>query len=346
MSIFGLVFMSFALLLAGCGGAATNDAQGSESGNQSQALAESGTLFLKVNPEIAIDYDENGKVTGVRGMNDDGKEIITNYPDYIGKNSGDVLEDLIALIGEAGYFVEEIEGDAKKIVLEIEAGSTLPGNDFLERMAANAQHAVEAYKINSNVEVDGETYISLDDAKKIAFDHAKVDGSKAKFDDQELDIDDGVPVYELEFDIGEDEYKYDIHAITGEIIDFEHDLETKRETTQPVKPTQKDSDSNYGDSAYGTSAAPARKPAAQKSTPKPAAKPVQKNPTQKKPATKPVAKPAQKAPVNSRKSGNSDYDDSDYDDSDYDDSGYTDYDDSDYDDSDYDDSDYDDSDYD
>jgi hypothetical protein len=294
-------------------------------------------LLLRVNSEIAIDYDENGKVTGVRGINDDGKEVILEYPDYIGKNSGEVLEDLIALIGEAGYFIEEVEGEPKKIVLELEAGSPLPGDNFLEKMAANAQRAVEVYKLNSDVEVEGETYISLEEAKQIAFDHAKVEGAHAKFDDQELDVDDGVPSYELEFDIGKDEYEYDIHALTGEIIDFEHDLESKRKTTQPVKPTRKDSDSNYDDSAYDTSAAPASKPAAEKPVQKPAAQPAKQKPA--------ANRPVQKAPVNS---SDSDYDDSDYDDSDYDDSDYddSDYDDSDYDDSDYDDSPYDDSDYD
>lgn len=349
----GILMMGFALLLVGCSGDNADGSKGAMSASQGTSISESGTLLLKVNPEIAIDYDENGKVTRIIGINEDGTDIISQYPDYIGKDSGLVLKELIALIGEAGYFVEEVEGEARKIIIELEAGSALPGESFLEVMAANAQHAVEEYKLNSNVEVDGETYISLDDAKKIAFEHAKVDGTKAKFDDQEFDLDDGVPSYELEFMIDGNEYEYDIHAVSGEVLKYEHDLKDKKEAEKPVAPAKSNDDSGYDDSAYDKKETPAQKPAAKPATkkaePAPAPKTAPKTETKKAtPAPKaqpkksaPAAKPAP-TPTKSRKD-DSDYDDSDYDDSDYDDS---DYDDSDYDDSDYDDSDYDDSDYD
>lgn len=201
---------------------------------EATALVDSGTLLLKVNPEIAIEYDENGKVTGITGKNEDGTEIVDQYPDYIGKDSGEVLEELIALIGEAGYFVDEVEGEAKRIVIELEEGSALPGDHFLEAMAASAQHAVEEYKLSSNVEVEGDTYISIEEAKAIAFEHAGVDGSNAQFDDQEFDHDDGVPSYELEFMIEGTEYEYDIHAVSGEILENEID-EERTGNKEPVE---------------------------------------------------------------------------------------------------------------
>ncbi len=39
----------------------------------------------------------------------------------------------------------------------------------------------------------------------------------------EYDVDDGIPTYELEFDSGEWEYSYEIHAETGEILAWEKD---------------------------------------------------------------------------------------------------------------------------
>ena len=329
-SLVGMLFIGFALLLVGCSGDSANDSKAALSATEGTALADSGTLYLKVNPEIAINYDENGKVTGIVGVNDDGTDIVNMYPDFIGKDSGFVVKDLIALIGEAGFFVEEIEGNAKKIVIELEAGSAIPGDNFLEVMAANAQSAVEEYKLNSNVEVDGETYMTLDEAKNIAFKHAGIDGANAVFDDQDFDIDDGVPHFELEFKLDGVEYEYDIHAITGEVLNFERD---------------QDDDSGYDDSAYGETTKPAEKAA-----PKPAKKPAPAPKTETKkpaPAPKPAPKPAAKpAPAKKADTDYSDYDDTDY--TDYDDSDYddTDYDDTDYDDTDYDDSDYDDSDYD
>lgn len=324
-SLVGMLFIGFTLLLVGCSGDSANDSQAALSATDGTALADSGTLYLKVNPEIAIDYDENGKVTKIVGVNDDGSGIVDMYPDFIGKDSGLVVKDLIALIGEAGFFVEEIEGNAKKIVIELEAGSAMPGDNFLEVMASSAQSAVEEYKLNSNVEVDGETYMTLKEVKNIAFKHAGIDGANAVFDDQDFDVDDGVPHFELEFKLNGVEYEYDIHAVTGEVLKFERD---------------QDDDSGYDASAYGDKTKPAEKPA-------PAPKEETKKPTQASklaPAKKPVAKPASKSaakPAATAKKADTDYSDySDYDDtdySDYDDTDYTDY--SDY--SDYDDSDYD-----
>lgn len=344
--------MAFVLVLNFLGGSdSKTDTTDNQVAVQGESLAETGTLVLKVNPEIAIDYDKNGKVTAVRGINDDGVEVVKNYPDFIGKNSEVVLEELIALIGEAGYFVEEVEGEGKQIIIELEAGSALPNDDFLEKMAVNAQKAVETYKLNSEVSFDGNTYISLNDAKQIAFEHAGVDGSKAQIDDLELDVLNGEPTYEFEFKVDGVDYEYDIHALTGKVIKFEFDKNDDNKDDSGYD------DSAYDDSAYGETSVkkPAAKDETQKATrpettkseAKPAAKkpaaqkpaaqkPAAKKPAAKKQATKPATKKQTSKPATSKKTKNagtdysdySDYDDSDYDDSDYDDdSDYSDYDD-------------------
>ena len=58
--------------------------------------------------------------------------------------------------------------------------------------------------------------ISADRAKQIALSHAGVGG--ANFTKVELDTDDGVRVYEIEFKVGNVEYDYDIDASSGAII--------------------------------------------------------------------------------------------------------------------------------
>lgn len=65
-----------------------------------------------------------------------------------------------------------------------------------------------------------ETYIGTEKAQKVAL--AKVPGAtvvKAKFE-----IDDGIPVYEVELIKGRYEYEYKIHAQTGNIVEYEKDL--------------------------------------------------------------------------------------------------------------------------
>ena len=81
-----------AVLLTGCGSTETGEGG---------ALQEMGVLTLSVNPEIRIEYNQEGKVTGLTGQNDDGEGIVASYQDYIGKNCDVVLQDLIAQINAA-----------------------------------------------------------------------------------------------------------------------------------------------------------------------------------------------------------------------------------------------------
>lgn len=65
--------------------------------------------------------------------------------------------------------------------------------------------------------------ISADKAKQIALSHAGVSG--ASFTKVELDTDDGVRVYEIEFKVGNVEYDYDIDASSGAIISSSSEID-------------------------------------------------------------------------------------------------------------------------
>lgn len=239
ISILGFILVMFSFVLAGCVGSSSEEGLG-QLNAQEEALSDSGKLILKVNPEIALTYNEEGVVTDITGNNEDGQKIINNYADFIGKESGLVLEELIALINEEGYFVEEVEGEPKRVVLELEAGSILPDEQFLEKMTTNVQNAVTNLDVETDV-VNAEG-ISLEEAKQIAFDHAGVKAEDAHFDDQELDEEDDRKLYELEFYANGYEYEYDIDAETGEILKSERDRENNKKdskSTQAQKPQQK-----------------------------------------------------------------------------------------------------------
>ena len=103
-----------------------------------------GVLCLKINPEIALHYDENGKVTKLEGRNGDGTELLKGFTDYTGKDTTQVLEELVEIIGKAGYFVEEADGTARRIVLELDPGSQVPHEQFLQDMAQHVKACVES----------------------------------------------------------------------------------------------------------------------------------------------------------------------------------------------------------
>ena len=67
--------------------------------------------------------------------------------------------------------------------------------------------------------------IGIEKAKSIALAHAGVQAADARFEKSELDRDDGIFKYEIEFHVNNTEYSYDIHATSGKILDFEKDID-------------------------------------------------------------------------------------------------------------------------
>ena len=159
VSLIAVLALSTALL-AGCGGtmpAAAQPLPETEAVQEQVAeVLDGGVLCLKVNPEIALHYDAEGKVVKLEGRNPEGTQILENIGDCTGKDTQQVLEELVTAIGKAGYFVEEVDGEAQRIVLELETGSCVPSEQFLHDMAAHVKSCVER-----RCWVDGDTAAAL-----------------------------------------------------------------------------------------------------------------------------------------------------------------------------------------
>lgn len=63
--------------------------------------------------------------------------------------------------------------------------------------------------------------LTKEEAIAIALKHAGVSRDSVEFDDVELDTDDGVKYWEVEFESGNYEYEYNIHATSGKVLDYE-----------------------------------------------------------------------------------------------------------------------------
>lgn len=77
-------------------------------------------------------------------------------------------------------------------------------------------------------------YIGSDRAKKVAFERAGVSASKAANVSVELDYEDGVMVYQVEFKYGGYEYDCDVNATTGAVVKYEKeaDDDSQKQTNQ------------------------------------------------------------------------------------------------------------------
>lgn len=175
-----------------------------------------------------------------------------------------MLEELINRINEAGYFIDEIDGNKKNIVIQMEPGSVLPADDFLETISRDTQEAVAGLELTSDiVTIDDDDYddsyakggepspyITLDKAKEIALAQANVNAADAVFEDKEFDFDDGIAIYELEFTAGGSEYEYDVHAVTGKVLKGEHHVAGQAVEDTDYGPGN-DGVTDYSDTDYG-----------------------------------------------------------------------------------------------
>lgn len=142
-------------LFTGCGQPANE--------NNSTPLASGGVLILSVNPEIAVEYDEKGLVTGVTARNDDALSIINSCEGLIGQQTRDTVAQLVTAIGNAGYFVEEIEGERRQIILEIEEGSSLPHIDFIDEVVEDIRHCINTNSWNVPMNLENESDFGITD---------------------------------------------------------------------------------------------------------------------------------------------------------------------------------------
>lgn len=75
--------------------------------------------------------------------------------------------------------------------------------------------------------------ITVEQAKDIALKHAKLANDKVTFVKTEEGTEDGIKKYDIEFYTDNTEYDYEINANTGEVIEFEKDIEDYTIPTNP-----------------------------------------------------------------------------------------------------------------
>ncbi|MCM1112533.1 MAG: PepSY domain-containing protein [Muribaculum sp.] len=100
-----------------------------------------------------------------------------------------------------------------------------PGNAQTQGLPGNAQ--TQSAQNGGSAPVKDE-YIGREAAKQAALQHAGFDADSVNFTHVHLEFDDGRWQYDVEFHQGQEEYDYDIDAVTGEILSYDHDTDYKK----------------------------------------------------------------------------------------------------------------------
>lgn len=102
------------------------------------------------------------------------------------------------------------------------ANNKTPANDAGQ--AGKSANAVSSSDLNGNGESNGD-FIGEKKAKEIALEKAEISGDDIVFERVELDLDDGIWQYEIEFRQGRWEYDADIKADDGTVLSFDKDYD-------------------------------------------------------------------------------------------------------------------------
>lgn len=186
---------------------------------------ENGKVLLSVNPEIEIEYDKNGNVTSLRGVNEDGKRVVASYSGYVGKSAEKVAEELVVLINNAGYFDDDFNGHDKNMLVKVNEGKNF-NKKIAAKIAKEVNKAMAETGINSSAvlidfdDLDENGVINVAKAKEIALNQLGL--TEAQFAKTKYELDDGV--YEFKFISNGIEYEYEVDAVTGKVLEADREF--------------------------------------------------------------------------------------------------------------------------
>ena len=100
----------------------------------------------------------------------------------------------------------------------VEYDSDIEDYDITQQQATKENKSVTPNNQNSN-----NSKITVEKAKEITLKHANLKDNQVVFDKTEMDYDNGVQVYDIEFHYNNIEYNYEIDANTGNILSYSQD---------------------------------------------------------------------------------------------------------------------------
>lgn len=100
----------------------------------------------------------------------------------------------------------------------VEYDSDIEDYDITQQQATKGNKSVTPNNQNSN-----NSKITVEKAKEISLKHANLKDNQVIFNKTEMDYDNGVQVYDIEFHYNNIEYNYEIDANTGNILSYSQD---------------------------------------------------------------------------------------------------------------------------
>lgn len=155
---------------------------------------------------------------------------------YLERDKGRYVYDIEFHAGQAKYEYEILAEDGSVLDKEVKTSGTRTAAEQTESRQKEetdlqAADTASGQDTGDTAQAAPQTeskprYLSVDEAKKIALDHAGLTEDQVRFSTAKFDDDDSEgEEYEIEFYSGNTEYEYEIDARTGDIRDFSKEVD-------------------------------------------------------------------------------------------------------------------------
>ena len=191
----------------------------------------------EIKNSILISVDSINKEEGIQLQNRLSSEIDSLLSSY--SLNGAVLAQTVSeddRIKELANRYDISFGKAALIDLVVNQENNLQYEDLVKlsindiNLLITTQHT-KPQGVSSSGQASNKEYIGEDKAKSIAYSHAGVDGSIVRSIEIKMDYDDGKMVYDIEFYADHTEYEYEIDAINGTILEYDHDSRKRADSS-------------------------------------------------------------------------------------------------------------------
>lgn len=156
-----LLVLVIVLLAKGCSG---------DSGTTSKKVC--GTVVLTYGAHVEIDYDQNGKILRLRGMNDLGQTAVAAESGLVGKDVTKGVDACLSALAE-----DSVIRRNRSLAIRVKFGDRLPKDDFLETVAEDARVTCREKGINLKVypigpdKLEPDGTINMETCKTMAMDY-------------------------------------------------------------------------------------------------------------------------------------------------------------------------------
>lgn len=178
--------------------------------------------------DVAVNPDGSNQ-SGTRTLlsKEDAKQVALNHAGIDANAISDYECELDRDDGKVIYEISFEHGHAEyEYDIDAETGAIISWEKDSDKENQHNQngHDHNSTQNNASTQPSDPQYISREEAKGIALKHATVTADDIRDYECELDTENGVAVYEVSFQVGSQEYEFEINATTGEILHW--DVET------------------------------------------------------------------------------------------------------------------------